>query len=50
MESPEEPPPGGCLINLVIKENTSKGSLEMPKVRVPGESLCFKYIRNFLLR
>jgi len=41
MESPEEPPPGESLINLVIEENISEDSLEMPEVRVSRGSLYF---------
>ena len=47
MELPEEPPPGGSLINLLIEGNVGEGSLEMPEVRVSRESLYFYAHRIF---
>jgi len=41
MELPEEPPPGGSLIDLLIKGNVGQGSLGMPKVCILRESLYF---------
>ena len=47
MELPEEPPPGGSLIDLVIKGNVGEGSLGMPKVCILRESLYFYAHRIF---
>lgn len=47
MELPEEPPPGGSSIKLLIEENISEDSLRMPKVCILRESLYFYAHRIF---
>ena len=47
MESPEKPPSGGGLMNLLIEGNVGEGSLGMPEVCIVRAFLYFHAHRIF---